>query len=71
MNALTGNTTGYGFAKDTKLIDGFDVGTKNTTFAPAPTKLRLGVSASLPVSAEFWDAGMQAYKEADHNGITW
>ena len=70
MNALTGNTTGYGFAKDIKLVGRFDAGTKNTTFAPAPKKLRLGVSASLPVSAGFWDVGVQAYKETNHNGIT-
>lgn len=69
MNALTGNTTGYGFAKDIKLVARGDAGTKNTRFAPSPRKLRLGVSAALPVSAGFWDVGVQAYKESNHNGI--
>lgn len=69
MNALTGNTTGYGFISDIKLVARADAGTKNTLFAPAPRKLRLGVSAALPVSGGFWDVGVQAYKETNHNGI--
>jgi len=69
LKALTGNTTGYGFAKDIKLVARGDAGTKNTAFAPAPRKLRVGVSAAMPVSAGFWDIGIQAYKESNHNGI--
>jgi hypothetical protein len=69
LKALTGNTTGYGFAKDIKLVGRVDAGTKNTAFAPAPRKLRVGVSAALPVNAGFWDVGIQAYKESNHNGI--
>ena len=69
INALSGHTGGYGFAKDLKLSARVDAGTKNTTFAPAPRKLRLGMAAAMPVSAGFWDVGVQAYKESNHNGI--
>lgn len=70
LKALSGNTTGYGLAKDLKLTARVDAGTKNTAFAPAPRKLRLGVAAALlPGDAGFWDVGVQAYKESNHNGI--
>ena len=70
LSALSGNTGGYGLAKDLKLVGRFDAGTKNTAFAPAPKKLRVGISAALPVSAGFWDVGVQGYKETNYNGIT-
>jgi nucleoside-specific outer membrane channel protein Tsx len=66
---MTANTTGYGIVKDIKFTGRFDAGTKNTRFAPSPRKLRLGMAVSLPVSAGFWDVGLQAYKESNHNGI--
>ena len=69
LKALTGNTTGYGFAKDIKLVGRVDAGSKNTAFAPSPRKLRMGVSVAMPVSAGFWDFGIQGYKESNHNGI--
>lgn len=69
LSAMTGNQTGYGFAKDLKLTGRFDAGTKNTAFAPSPRKLRVGIAAAMPVSAGFWDIGIQAYKESNHNGI--
>jgi hypothetical protein len=68
LNALTGNKTGYGFAKDLNLTARADAGAKNTQFAPAPRKLQLGMSAAMPVSAGFWDIGVAAYKENNHNG---
>lgn len=68
LNALAGRK-GFGFAKDLSLVARFDAGAKNTTFAPRPRKLRLGIGAALPVSAGFWDVGVQAYKETNHNGI--
>ena len=70
LNALTGNKTGYGIAKDLNLVARFDAGAKNTEFASAPRKLRLGMSASMPVSAGFWDIGVSAYKEKNQNGLT-
>ena len=69
LNALTGNKTGYGIAKDLNLTARVDAGAKNTTFAPAPRKLQLGMSAAMPVSAGFWDIGVAAYKESNNNGI--
>lgn len=69
LSAMTGNKDGYGFAKDLNLTARIDAGTKNTAFAPSPLKLRLGMSASMPVSAGFWDIGVEAYKETNHNGI--
>lgn len=69
ISAMTGNKTGYGYAKDLSLTARVDAGTKNTTFAPAPLKLQLGVAASMPVTAGFWDIGIAAYKETNHNGI--
>lgn len=69
ISAMTGNKSGYGFAKDLSLTARIDAGTKNTNFAPAPFKLRLGIKASMPVSAGFWDIGMSAYKESNNNGI--
>ena len=70
FNAMTGNKTGYGIAKDLNLTARVDAGAKNTEFAPAPRKLRLGMSAAMPVSAGFWDIGVSAYKESNQNGLT-
>ena len=69
LSALTGNKGGYGIAKDLSLVGRFDAGAKNTTFAPAPRKVRLGLSAAMPVSAGFWDIGVEVMKESNHNGI--
>ena len=70
LSALTGNTGGYGFAKDLSLTARIDAGAKNTRFAPSPSKLQLGIAAALPVSAGFWEVGIAAYKETNNNGIT-
>jgi hypothetical protein len=70
LNAMTGNKTGYGIAKDLNLTARVDAGAKNTTFAPSPRKLRLGMSAAMPVTAGFWDIGIAAYKENNNNGFT-
>jgi len=69
LSALTGNKSGYGIAKDLSLIARFDAGAKNTSFAPAPRKVRLGMSAAMPVTAGFWDVGVEVMKESNHNGI--
>jgi hypothetical protein len=69
LSAMTGNKSGYGIAKDLSLIARFDAGTKNTTFAPSPRKVRLGMSAAMPVTAGFWDVGVEVMKESNHNGI--
>lgn len=69
ISAMTGNTTGYGFAKDLSLTGRIDLGTKNTAFAPAPAKLRVGLAADLPVKAGFWSIGLEAYKETNNNSL--
>ncbi len=70
ISAMTGNTTGYGFAKDLKLTGRIDAGTKNTAFAPAPLKLKLGLAAAMPMKAGFWDIGVELVKETNNNGIS-
>jgi hypothetical protein len=67
LSAMTGNKGGYGFAKDVSLTARYDAGSKNTAFAPAPNKLRVGISADMPVSAGFWSVGLEAYKETNNN----
>lgn len=69
LTALSGEKTTFGFAKDISLTGRIDAGAKNTEFAPAPFKIRLGLSAALPVTAGFWDVGIEMYKESNHNGI--
>ena len=70
LTALNGQpVTLGGFAKDVNLNLRFDAGAKNTAFAPAPRKLRAGFSLAMPVSAGFWDLGIDAYKENNNNGI--
>jgi hypothetical protein len=69
LSALTGNKDGYGIAKDLSLVGRFDAGKKNTTFAPAPRKVRVGLSAAMPVTTGFWDIGVEVMKESNHNGI--
>lgn len=69
LSAITGNKSGYGFAKDLSLTARVDAGAKNTAFAPAPFKVQLGLSAAMPVSAGFWDIGVAVYKENNSNGI--
>jgi len=70
LTALQGEpVTLGGLAKDVSLTVRVDAGAKNTTFAPAPRKLRAGLNAAMPVSAGFWDVGIDAYKESNNNGI--
>ena len=69
LSAMTGNKSGYGFAKDLSLTGRIDAGSKNTTFAPAPLKFWVGVEAALPVSAGFFNVGLNIMKEGNNNGI--
>ncbi len=68
FSALSGNKSGYGIAKDLSAIVRFDLGTKNDAFASRSRKLRLGLSASMPVNTGFWEISLAAYKETNHNG---
>jgi len=70
LTALTGQKTALdGLVKDVNLTARFDAGAKNTDFAPAPRKFRPGVSFDLPVKAGFWNVGLDAYKETNHNSF--
>ncbi len=69
LTKLTGKQQGFGFFKDINLTARVDAGAKNTEFAPAPFKLRPGVSFDMPVSAGFWSVGVDLYKEWNHQGI--
>jgi hypothetical protein len=69
LKALTHSASDYGIFKDIGLTARLDAGSKNTTFAPSPFKVRLGASAAMPVSAGFWDVGVDLYKEKNHNGL--
>jgi hypothetical protein len=69
INALAHRKGGFGFAKDLSILTRVDLSSKNHAFASAVRKLRVGLTASLPVGAGFWDAGINIYKERHHNGI--
>jgi nucleoside-specific outer membrane channel protein Tsx len=69
LSKLTHRSGGFGFFKDIDMVGRFDFGTKNTTFGSRPRKLRVGIDAALPVPAGFWNIGLQAYKETNHNGF--
>jgi nucleoside-specific outer membrane channel protein Tsx len=69
INALRGTKDAYGPFRDLGLVARIDLGTKNDAFAASPVKVRLGVSADIPVEAGFWNVGIQAHKKRDHNGI--
>ncbi|MFN0296574.1 hypothetical protein ACKVE0_03370 [Acinetobacter albensis] len=46
-----------------------DYGSKNTTFASRPRKYYLGLTMPIPIKTGFWNVGLAAYKENNHNGI--
>jgi hypothetical protein len=70
LSAITGNKDGYGPFKDISLVARGDFGSKEDGFGARPRKLRLGMSVAMPLTAGFWNIGLQAYKHNDHNGIT-
>jgi nucleoside-specific outer membrane channel protein Tsx len=69
LTKLTGKQQGFGFFKDISLTARVDAGAKNTQFAPSPFKLRPGVSFDMPVSAGFWNVGVDLYKENNHTSF--
>ena len=69
LTKLTGKQQGFGYFKDISLTARVDAGAKNTQFAPAPFKLRPGVSFEMPVSAGFWNIGVDLYKENNHQSF--
>lgn len=57
------------FVEDVNLSARIDLGTKNTDLGPKPRKVRLGLSADMPVESGYWDIGVDAYHESSHNGL--
>ena len=70
LSAVTGNSLENKLIKDINLTGRIDLGTKNSDLAPRPRKLRVGISADLPVKKGYAEIGVDAYKENQHNGIT-
>lgn len=69
LSALSGRNVDLGFAKDISLDGRVDLGAKNSDMATRPRKLRLGLSAALPVSVGFLNVAVYAYHEWNYNGI--
>lgn len=69
FSKMLDKSDGFGPFKDISLLLRADMGTKNTSFAPRPRKYRAGLQAQLPVNNGFWDIGISAYQESNHNGI--
>jgi len=67
---LTGKQQGFGYFKDINLNLRLDAGSKNTTFGGSPIKFRPGVNFDMPVSAGFWNVGVDIYKEWNQQGVS-
>ena len=67
---LTGKKQGFGYFKDINLGLRFDAGSKNTQYGGAPFKFRPGINFDMPVSAGFWNVGIDAYKEWNQQGAS-
>ena len=70
MSAVSGHKLSFGPVRDISLTTGFDIGTKNTGFAPNPIKLFIGPTLNFAVKNGFFDLGLFAYHESNNNGIT-
>lgn len=70
LSAISGHSLENKFVKDINLTGRIDLGTKNSDLAPRPRKLRIGVSADLPIKKGYAEVGIDLYKENQHNGIT-
>lgn len=64
-----GTSMAFGPVRDLSLTSGFDLGTKNTSFAPRPMKLLLGPTLNFTVENGFFDVSLLAYHETNYNGI--
>jgi nucleoside-specific outer membrane channel protein Tsx len=69
LSALSGNKYAFGPVRDVSLTGGLVIGTQNTLVATRPVKLTFGPTASFDVKNGFWDVGVWAYKEWNHNGF--
>lgn len=69
LSAFTQKDLSNGLSKDVALLMRADLGTKNTSFASRPRKFRVGLDFPIELKSGFWDIGISAYKETNHNGI--
>ena len=65
---MTGTPLAYGFIRDMALTAGFDLNTKNTTFAPRKQVIVVGPTVKFDVPG-FLDVGAWYYRERNHCGI--
>ncbi|WP_157057135.1 hypothetical protein [Herbaspirillum autotrophicum] len=69
MSAVSGKKLAFGPVRDVSLSAGFDVGTKNTTFASRPIKLVIGPTLNFAIDKGFFDFSVFYYHETNNNGI--
>jgi nucleoside-specific outer membrane channel protein Tsx len=69
LSAFTGTNYGFGPVRDTDLVAGVDLNTKDTTYAPRKRMFVLGPQFEFAVPSGFFKASLLAEKEYDHNGI--
>ncbi|MTV37739.1 hypothetical protein [Duganella radicis] len=69
LSGLSGQPVAFGPVKDVSLAGRYDVGAKNSPFAPSPRKLYGGVAFDLAVPKGYLELGLYAYHEDNHNGM--
>ena len=68
-NAFFGGHHAFGPVRDTDLVAGFDLNTKDTGYAPRKRMFVLGPQFQFAVSKGFLSASLLVEKEYDHNSI--
>jgi len=69
LSAFTGTNYGFGPVRDTDLVAGIDLNTKDTAYAPRKRMFVIGPQFEFAVQKGFFKASLLAEKEYDHNGI--
>ena len=67
FSKMTKSKVEFGPVRDIEWTTGFDYSAKNTQFAPSVYKLMMGPTFSFKVPKGFATAGIQLYKEWNHN----
>jgi hypothetical protein len=68
-NALFGRHFAFGPVRDTDIVAGFDLNTKDTDYAPRKRMFVLGPQFQIAVPKGFFAISLLAEREYDHNGI--
>lgn len=69
LSAWTGQRYGFGPVRDTDLVAGIDLNTKDSDYAPRKRMFVLGPKFEFALPAGFANLALLAEKEFDHNGI--